>query len=145
VFGKLVGGEDVLDAMESVPRAPGTEKPAKDIRITEVIVYVPCPYALQPNLTTNRYQDPFEEYKARLARKLEHQSQSGDPNKKRRAETLEDSMTWFGKKVGEEQKGGAGQGGVGKYLKLEAPVTAARSADEGKKKRKTGFGNFDNW
>ncbi|KAF8760831.1 Cyclophilin type peptidyl-prolyl cis-trans isomerase/CLD [Rhizoctonia solani] len=89
LFGKLVGGEDVLDAMESVPRAPGTEKPASDIRITEVIIY----------------QDPFEEYKARLARKLEHQSQSGDANKKRRAETLEESMTWFGQKVGEEQKG----------------------------------------
>ncbi|QRW18602.1 peptidyl-prolyl cis-trans isomerase, cyclophilin-type protein [Rhizoctonia solani] len=130
VFGKLVGGEDVLDAMESVPRAPGTEKPASDIRITEVIIY----------------QDPFEEYKARLARKLEHQSQSGDANKKRRAETLEESMTWFGQKVGEEQKGGVGQGGVGKYLKLEAPVSVAKGGgDEGKKKRKTGFGNFDNW
>ncbi|CAE7203310.1 unnamed protein product [Rhizoctonia solani] len=125
VFGKLVGGEDVLDAMESVPQAPGTEKPAKDIRITEVIIY----------------QDPFEEYKARLARKLEHQS--ADP-KKRRAETLEDSMTWFGQKVGEQKKAGGGEGGVGKYLKLDAPVTAV-SGGEGKKKRKTGFGNFDNW
>ncbi|CAE6456152.1 unnamed protein product [Rhizoctonia solani] len=129
VFGKLVGGEDVLDAMESIPRVPGTEKPAKDIRITEVVIY----------------QDPFEEYKARLARKLQHQSQSGDPNKKRRVETLEDSMTWFGQKVGEEQKGGTSQGGVGKYLKLDAPVSVARGGDEGKKKRKTGFGNFDNW
>ncbi|KAG8699225.1 Peptidyl-prolyl cis-trans isomerase cyp8, partial [Ceratobasidium sp. 423] len=130
VFGKLVGGEDVLDAMESVPRAPGTEKPAKDIRITEVIIY----------------QDPFEEYKARLARKLEHQSQSADP-KKRRAETLEDSMTWFGQKVGEEQKGGVGEGGVGKYLKLNAPAGVAKGApaEAGKKKRKLGFGNFDNW
>ncbi|ELU41067.1 hypothetical protein AG1IA_04904 [Rhizoctonia solani AG-1 IA] len=127
MFGKLVGGEDVLDAMESVPRAPGTEKPASDIRITEVIMYVP----------------PLH---SRLARKLEHQSQSGDANKKRRAETLEESMTWFGQKVGEEQKGGVGQGGVGKYLKLEAPVSVAKGGgDEGKKKRKTGFGNFDNW
>ncbi|CAE6521162.1 unnamed protein product, partial [Rhizoctonia solani] len=129
VFGKLVGGEDVLDAMESIPSDPGTDKPTKDIRITEVIVY----------------QDPFEEYKARLARKLEHQSQSTDP-KKRRAETLEDSMTWFGQKVGEQQKAGVGEGGVGKYLKLDAPVGVAKSTGEaGKKKRKTGFGNFDNW
>ncbi|EUC56374.1 peptidyl-prolyl cis-trans isomerase, cyclophilin-type protein [Rhizoctonia solani AG-3 Rhs1AP] len=130
VFGKLVGGEDVLDAMESVPCVPGTDKPAKDILITEVIIY----------------QDPFEEYKARLARKLEHQSQSADP-KKRRAETLEDSMTWFGQKVGEQPKADVGQGGVGKYLKLDAPVSAPKSAggDAGKKKRKLGFGNFDNW
>ncbi|CAE6493044.1 unnamed protein product, partial [Rhizoctonia solani] len=128
VFGKLVGGEDVLDAMESVVRVPGTDKPAKDIRITEVIVY----------------QDPFEEYKARLARKLEHQS--ADP-KKRRAETLEDSMTWFGQKVGEQAKAGTGEGGVGKYLKLDAPVGVAKSTggEAGKKKRKLGFGNFDNW
>ncbi|KAL5641827.1 hypothetical protein ACGC1H_002050 [Rhizoctonia solani] len=130
VFGKLVGGEDVLDAMESVPCVPGTEKPAKDIRITEVIIY----------------QDPFEEYKARLARKLEHQSQSADP-KKRRAETLEDSMTWFGQKVGEQPKAEVGQGGVGKYLKLDAPASAPKNTggDAGKKKRKLGFGNFDNW
>ncbi|CAE6417975.1 unnamed protein product [Rhizoctonia solani] len=40
VFGKLVGGEDVLDAMESIARVPGTDKPAKDIRITEVIMCV---------------------------------------------------------------------------------------------------------
>jgi peptidyl-prolyl cis-trans isomerase-like protein 2 len=41
VFGKLVGGEDVLDAMESIPRVPGTDKPAKPIKIIEVIMYVP--------------------------------------------------------------------------------------------------------
>jgi len=38
VFGKLVGGEDVLDALEKVPVKPGTERPSKPIRITEVIM-----------------------------------------------------------------------------------------------------------
>ncbi len=38
VFGKLVGGEDVLDALEALPVKPGTERPAKQIRITEVIM-----------------------------------------------------------------------------------------------------------
>ena len=41
VFGKLVGGEDVLDALEGLPIKPGTERPAKPVRITEVVMYVP--------------------------------------------------------------------------------------------------------
>ena len=38
VFGKLVGGEDVLDTIEALPIKPGTERPAKTVRITEVIM-----------------------------------------------------------------------------------------------------------
>ena len=38
VFGKLVGGEDVLDALEALPLKPGTERPAKSVKITEVIM-----------------------------------------------------------------------------------------------------------
>lgn len=38
VFGKLVGGEDVLDGLEQLPLKAGTERPAKPVRITEVIM-----------------------------------------------------------------------------------------------------------
>lgn len=38
VFGKLVGGEDVLDTLEALPVKPGTERPAKPVKITEVIM-----------------------------------------------------------------------------------------------------------
>ena len=38
VFGKLVGGEDVLDGLEKLPLKAGTERPAKPVRITEVIM-----------------------------------------------------------------------------------------------------------
>ena len=38
VFGKLVGGEDVLDALEALPVKSGTERPAKQVRITEVVM-----------------------------------------------------------------------------------------------------------
>ena len=38
VFGKLVGGEDVLAAIEGLPVEPKTEKPAKPILITEVVM-----------------------------------------------------------------------------------------------------------
>ena len=40
VFGKLVGGEEVLDLLEKLPLKPGTERPAKQVRITEVVMYV---------------------------------------------------------------------------------------------------------
>jgi len=40
VFGKLVGGEDVLDALERLPVKPGTDRPAKTVKITEVIMSV---------------------------------------------------------------------------------------------------------
>jgi peptidyl-prolyl cis-trans isomerase-like protein 2 len=38
VFGKLVGGEEVLDALESLPVKPGTDRPAKIVRIIEVVM-----------------------------------------------------------------------------------------------------------
>jgi peptidyl-prolyl cis-trans isomerase-like 2 len=40
VFGKLVGGDDVLDTLERLPRKDGTERPAKPVKITEVVMYV---------------------------------------------------------------------------------------------------------
>jgi cyclophilin family peptidyl-prolyl cis-trans isomerase len=40
VFGKLVGGDDVLDTLEKLPRKDGTERPAKPVKITEVVMYV---------------------------------------------------------------------------------------------------------
>ncbi len=40
VFGKLVGGEEVLDTLEGQPVKPGTERPAKSVRITEVVMLV---------------------------------------------------------------------------------------------------------
>lgn len=40
VFGKLVGGEDVLDTLEKLPRKEGAERPAKPVRITEVVMCV---------------------------------------------------------------------------------------------------------
>ncbi len=40
VFGKLVGGEEVLDALEKAPVKPGSDRPAKPPRISEVIMSV---------------------------------------------------------------------------------------------------------
>jgi len=41
VFGKLVGGEDVLDTLEKLPRKDGTDRPVKPVKITEVVMYGP--------------------------------------------------------------------------------------------------------
>ncbi|KAG6841924.1 hypothetical protein C0991_005104 [Blastosporella zonata] len=134
VFGKLVGGEEVLDLLEKLPLKDGTERPAKSVRITEVVIY----------------QDPFDDYKKRLTNKLAKRAQSNQSNKAS-SEKKGDEINWFGVKVGEEKvtaaEEGAG-GGVGKYLNLKRPqgaLAASAGADESKKKRKTGFGDFAGW
>ena len=40
VFGNLVGGDEVLDALEKLAVKPGTERPAKPVRITDIVVFV---------------------------------------------------------------------------------------------------------
>lgn len=69
--------------------------------------------------------------------------------------TVDSEMNWFGEKVGAEKVGrGVAGGGVGKYLQLggAAPVkrpaatpAAPGVAEEPKKKRKIGFGQFEGW
>ncbi|KAF7306818.1 Cyclophilin-type peptidyl-prolyl cis-trans isomerase [Mycena indigotica] len=133
VFGKLVGGEDVLDALEKLPLKPGTERPAQPVRIKEVIIY----------------QDPFQEYKDRLAKKLarkkEAEQGTGTDGVMQKKEG--DDMNAFGVKLGSGNSvfGAAREGGVGKYLNLKRPTPATDGGSEKKKQRTTGFGSFDNW
>lgn len=49
VFGKLVGGEDVLYTLEKLPRKEGTERPLKPVKITEVKMYVLASYDRYPS------------------------------------------------------------------------------------------------
>ncbi|KII93800.1 hypothetical protein PLICRDRAFT_36031 [Plicaturopsis crispa FD-325 SS-3] len=142
VFGKLVGGEDVLDALEKLPRKDGTERPAKPVKITEVVIY----------------QDPFEDYKVRLAKKLAKRAEA-EKNGLHPAKAPEkkegDDINWFGVKVGAEKATSAATagGGVGKYLNLKRPLeggtqskpATAEAYEEGTKKRKVGFGDFAGW
>ncbi|KAI0348395.1 cyclophilin-like protein [Trametopsis cervina] len=144
VFGKLVGGEDVLDALENTPIKPGTERPAKPIRISEVVIY----------------QDPFEEYKTRQEKKRAKKAEAAENAKIGQAAAAEkkddDELNWFGVKLGmDKATDGAVGGGVGKYLqvggeaaapKRPAPSASLASApEEAKKKRKIGFGEFEGW
>jgi peptidyl-prolyl cis-trans isomerase-like 2 len=155
VFGKLVGGEDVLATIEKTPVHPQSEKPLKSIKITEVVMSVFHLILISRNaeLTEHRYQDPFEDYKKRLARKLERQAQGGEQKTgvKPREGSQDHSMNWFGEKVGADKAAAAAKAGevgvgVGKYLKRVAPAKPVGGDTGGEeKRRKLGFGNFDNW
>ncbi|KAJ2919248.1 hypothetical protein MD484_g1125, partial [Candolleomyces efflorescens] len=133
VFGKLVGGEDVLDALEKIPVKAGTDRPAKIVKITEVVIY----------------QDPFEDYKTRHAKKLARRAEATMPEAA--PEQKKDDVNWFGLKVGSSSAAfGTGDtgGGVGKYLNLKRPAetpVAASAPGEPQKKRKLGFGDFSGW
>jgi len=138
VFGKLVGGEDVLDTLEKLQRKDGTDRPVKPVKITEVAIY----------------QDPFDDYKARLAKKLAKKAEAQNSASNQPATTEKnpgDGVNWFGVKLGAESAmstdgGGSGLGGVGKYLNLKRPAqTAAAAPVEHPKKRKLGFGGFENF
>ena len=151
VFGKLVGGEEVLDALESLPVKPGTDRPAKIVLITEVVMSV-TPFLQRGVLSSNifhlSYQDPFEDYKTRLAKKL---AKRAEGETRGPVEEKKDEVNWFGVKVGSNNSaltlGEKGSGGVGKYLSLKRPQSSMETtaADDVKKKRRIGFGNFEGW
>jgi peptidyl-prolyl cis-trans isomerase-like protein 2 len=154
VFGKLVGGEDVLYTLEKLPRKEGTERPLKPVKITEVKMYVPDLYERYRSLRLYSHQDPFEDYKVRLAKKLakKAEAQSSISTQQETAEKKAgDGMNWFGVKLGTESgsdtttMGRSGPGGVGKYLNLKRPGQAAAATAEPVKKRKLGFGEFENF
>lgn len=137
IFGRVVGGLDVLQKMESAPSGEG-ERPIEDIIMEHVVVFV----------------DPFEEFQkqrrdhdAAEKEKIEIMKQGG---------TEDDKTTWTGKRL--RRDGTVIQpeqsGGVGKYLKDAVASNGSAAADvqddfveePAKKKVKSGgFGNFDAW
>ncbi|KAI1501273.1 hypothetical protein F5X99DRAFT_383354 [Biscogniauxia marginata] len=139
IFGKVVGGMDVLSKIEAVP-TDGSDRPLNKIFIKDVIVYL----------------DPFEEFQRQKAER--DRAAEAKAAVEKTGGTEDDRVTWTGKRVradGTVEQGGGG-GSVGKYLKA---AKLQQSADDeiveedvdtweepAKKKAKTGgFGNFDNW
>ncbi|XXG96581.1 Membrane protein ptm1 [Hypoxylon texense] len=141
IFGKVVGGMDVLNKMEAVP-TDGSDRPLNKIFIKDIVVYL----------------DPFDEFlkqKAERDRAAETKAEI-----ERTGGTEDDRMTWTGKRVrqdGTVDRGDGDGAGVGKYL--QAAMKQQQSAEDEvieedvdtweepvKKKAKVGgFGNFDNW
>lgn len=146
IFGRVVGGLDVLDKIEATPTGEG-DRPMKDIVINDVVVFV----------------DPFDEFLKNQAAEQEKEAQEEE---RKRVGTDDDMTTWTGKRLRDARRkadGSEGKSGVGKYLKAATAITAAAKDEDEilgvveedeftyeqpvKKKVKGGggFGNFDSW
>jgi peptidyl-prolyl cis-trans isomerase-like 2 len=103
------------------------------------------------------YQDPFEEYKTRLAKKLAHRVEAETNPTPKQSHKEGDDVNWFGVKLGPGATDAvldpneSGVAGIGKYLDLKRPrdeptgPNAPEGTYENKKRKKVGFGNFEGW
>ncbi|KAL0930767.1 uncharacterized protein CTRU02_213502 [Colletotrichum truncatum] len=136
VFGKVVGGLDVLSKIEDVP-TDGSDRPLNRIVMKEVVIYL----------------DPFEEFlkEKSESEKLERAKQEIEVN----GGTEDDRTTWTGKRIRADGtvEGGDVGAGVGKYLKSQKSGSGHVETEDvdlweepaRKKIKSGGFGNFDNW
>lgn len=140
IFGRVVGGMDVLSKLEGIP-TDEKDRPTETCRLTEVIVYV----------------DPFEEFQKE--RKKSEVDAEAKEDIKRQGGTEDDRTTWTGKRLRVDRKAVVddGGGGVGKYLKAAKQDETEEDEIVGewdeempeepvkKKVKSGGFGNFDGW
>ncbi|TAQ90623.1 hypothetical protein B7494_g1034 [Chlorociboria aeruginascens] len=135
IFGRVVGGLDVLTKLENAP-VDGSSRPISDIIMENVVVFV----------------DPFEEFQKQKREKDETEKEKAEVLKQ--GGTEDDKTTWTGKRIrGDGKIIQAASGGVGKYLKAVTDTTGETGVKEDaygeepvKKKIKSGgFGNFDGW
>ena len=138
-----------MTKIESVPPNPATDRPTKQIRITDVSIY----------------KDPYEEFKTKLAKRLARDQENRDEEgakAKARAEREKDRTTWFGTQLGEKgvvnAKRSLDDQGIGKYLNgagSQSQASKAKLVDDGlspevpppKKAKRPGggFGSFEGW
>nr|AIC33811.1 cyclophilin RING [Puccinia cf. psidii AE-2014] len=153
VFGRVVGGESVLNKLESCPIDQATDRPLRSLKITAVLIF----------------DDPFEKYKERLSKRLQKEKNQFDvmQNKLKQKEIREkDRITWFGTVLDDPSKKSGDEGvskssTVGKYLKSNATPSSDPSG-AGKRlsdslllgeeigvkqpsKRRKGFGDLSGW
>ncbi|KAI0480526.1 hypothetical protein GGR56DRAFT_664129 [Xylariaceae sp. FL0804] len=141
IFGKVVGGMNVLAKMEAVD-TDGSDRPLNKIFIKGVVVYL----------------DPFAEFQKQKAER--DQAAEAQAEIARTGGTEDDRMTWTGKRVradGTVDRKSAAAAGVGKYLtaaKLQQPNNGDEVLEDDvdaweepfrKKSKMGGFGNFDGW
>lgn len=140
IFGRVVGGLDVLSKMENSP-VGASDRNIDDIVMESVVVFV----------------DPFEEFQ-KQKREMDDKEKHAEEIR-RLGGTEDDRTTWTGKRVRGDGtiERGEGASGVGKYLKAVVADGSSRVPEYSdelenlaeapiKKKVKTGgFGNFDAW
>ncbi|KAG2230422.1 hypothetical protein INT48_007264 [Thamnidium elegans] len=140
VFGKVVGGMDVLKKLEAIP-VDKKDKPERDIRIKQIQVFV----------------DPFEEYQTRLQKKLAHEANADAEDEEARLKReKQDRMGWFGPNVSKKE-----DVQVGKYMnetgkrkpeekkdvayEEEIGVSQKKQKILSQEKKTMSYGNFDNF
>jgi peptidyl-prolyl cis-trans isomerase-like protein 2 len=137
IFGRVVGGMDVLSKLENVP-VDSASRPLDDIIMENIIVFV----------------DPFEEFQKQKHEKDEQEKEREEIQKQ--GGTEDDKTTWTGKRIRDDGTfvQNESPGGVGKYLKAATDSNTGKyvaddellGAGPAKKKAKSGgFGNFDSW
>lgn len=98
VFGKVVRGIEILDALERVA-VDDKSRPLKDIKMNSVRVF----------------KDPFEDFLVQVQREEEEKKYAeSNPNSKSKKEEM---LTWTGKRVGNWNDKSEGPQ-IGKYVKL---------------------------
>ncbi|GAA5839584.1 hypothetical protein JCM9279_005989 [Rhodotorula babjevae] len=122
VFGRLVGGQDVLSKLERVPTDAATDRPLKPVVLQDVEVF----------------GDPFDEYKKRLDKRLkrEEDERLGRGEKeRRREERAKDRTTWFGTNLETSSpaalalaSSGSTGASIGKYLASSSSSSSASGA-----------------
>ena len=136
VFGRVVGGLDVLNALEAVPTGEG-DRPTQPVTIEKVTIFV------------DPYQKIKEEEEARTRASADAQREQAEQAHRTQID-LDDGQSWLGvPKVSAPAQRGSG---VGKYLPAAA-AAAGRGAGAGgsfappqkKSKQSGGYGNFSNF
>jgi peptidyl-prolyl cis-trans isomerase-like 2 len=139
IFGKVVGGMDVLKKMEDV-ETDGSDRPLNKIVIKDIVVFL----------------DPFEEFLQEKSRKDKAEAEKVEIQQK--GGTEDDKTTWTGKRIREDGTLAKGQNGaqIGKYISTTPTPGNDGLGDDGgavdtweepvrKKAKSGGFGNFDGW
>ncbi|KAI9801190.1 MAG: Peptidyl-prolyl cis-trans isomerase cyp8 [Sarcosagium campestre] len=139
IFGRVVGGLDVLSRIENV-ETDSSDRPTEAVTIDDIVVFI----------------DPFEEFQKQKDEK--DQAERDKEEIRKQGGTEDERVTWTGKRVradgGSEAEEQKAAGAVGKYL--HAPIDGEdeivgewddSAAPPARKKGKIGggFGNFDAW
>lgn len=126
IFGRIVGGIDILRLIESV-ETDDEDRPKEDIKI----------------LNTDIFNNPFEEVDEQLKAEKETEKQKAEEEKK---------LQKTGHVAKQEKKAKVYRpSGIGKYIptniskRMNEDSIEPSSSTETKKKKSSGFGNFSSW
>ena len=139
VFGKVVGGLEILDKLEDIP-TDHDEKPQQDIKINNIIIFVD-PF----DVTFVCIFSDLQEWQKKRRDKEDVDLQDEEDAKKLKDD---DVMTWTGKKVGNfDKKPGHLTAAVKRSTTEDALAVDTFEVQEPVKKKPKagGFGNFSGW